>query len=204
MNQVTGQETYKGTPAKAPEEAAKPATPAQNSAQPAKEGPANQVVAPRAFTEADLVAFKRFLLTGQQPVTTRGDLVEMHKRFVQMFETLNKGIGEMYVAKAEKDREALSERLDVMESAVDRMEGALRIEFEPALRAAMADVIAESSQAKRRWVRGTLIVSALILGGILVGALFQGPILETVFSIVSGMETQFGNFKAFLSPNGGI
>lgn len=198
MNQVSGQETYQGTPADAPEDAA-------NTPVPAKAAPVNSDVVPaRVLTDADLLAIKKFLVLGQQPVTTQNDLVEMHKRFVKMFETLNQGIGQMYVDKADKDRQMLSARLDTMEDAVDRMEGALRIEFEPALRAAMADVIADTTKPQRRWVRGAIIASALILSGILAGAVFQEPVRETVFSIVSGVETQFGNFKAFLSPNGGI
>lgn len=198
MNQVSGQDTYQGTPAEKPEDAA-------NTPVPAKAAPVKSDVAPaRVLTDADLLAIKKFLILGQQPVTTQNDLVEMHKRFVKMFETLNQGVGQMYVDKADKDRQMLSARLDTMEDAVDRMEGALRIEFEPALRAAMADVIADTTKPTRRWVRGAVLASALILGGILAGAVFQEPVRETVFSIVSGVETQFGNFKAFLSPNGGI
>lgn len=197
MNQVSGQDTYKGTPADKPVDAANKPAPAK--AAPVKSG----VASTRSLTEADMLALKKFLVTGDQAIARQHDLVELHKRFVKMFETLNQGIGEMYVNKADKDRQILSERLDTMEEAVDRMEGALRIEFEPALRAAMADVVADTAKPKRRWLRGAILASALILGGILAGAAFQEPVRETVFSIVSGMETQFGNFKAFLSPNGG-
>ena len=197
MNQVSGQETYQGTPADAPAAAKKAATP-DNGAQKTTE------VAPqRRLTDADLVAIKKFLVTGDQAIARQHDLVELHKRFVKMFETLNHGLGQMYTDKADKDRQMLVARLDDMEESVDKMEGALRIEFEPALRAAMADVMAETAKPKRNWLRGAIIATALILGGILAGAVFQEPVRETTVSIVSGMETQFGNFKAFLSPNGG-
>lgn len=197
MNQVSGQETYQGTPAAGSVEAKKAATP-ENGAQ------ATTEVAPqRRLTDADLQAIKAFLVTGDQAIARQHDLVELHKRFVKMFETLNDGVGQMYVDKADKDRQMLVARLDTMEESVDKMEGALRIEFEPALRAAMADVVADSVKPQRRWVKGTLLATALIIGGILAGAVFQEPIRETIFSTVSGMETQFGNFKAFLSPNGG-
>ena len=197
MNQVSGQETYQGTPADSPAAAKKAATP-DNGTQKTTE------VAPqRRLTDADLVAIKKFLVTGDQAIARQHDLVELHKRFVKMFETLTHGLGQMYTDKADKDRQMLVARLDDMEESVDKMEGALRIEFEPALRAAMADVMAETAKPKRNWLRGAIIATALILGGILAGAVFQEPVRETTVSIVSGMETQFGNFKAFLSPNGG-
>lgn len=197
MNQVSGQETYQGTPAKTATEAAQAPAAAKPSA-------AQQAVAPsRRLTDADLAAIKQALLSGDRPLARQKDLIDLHTRMVKMFESLNQGVGEMYVNKADKDRQALSARLDTMEEAVDRMEGALRIEFEPALRSAMADVVAESAPKDRRILRKGIIASVLIIGGILAGAVFADQVTETTISIVSVIETQFGNFKAFLSPNGG-
>jgi len=143
--------------------------------------------APRraAFSEADARLLQRALVTGEGALARRSDLVNMHSSVVKLFETLNQGVGEMYVAKAEKDRSALSARIDGLEEAVNRMEGALRIELEPVLRAAMADVVAQQTPVKTS--RGRIAWTGLALAlAVTAGAVFHAPLTATI----SNLETQ--------------
>lgn len=136
------------------------------------------------LTEADIRMIQRQLLTGDAAVARRSDLGELNTRIVRMFETLNKGVGEMYVNKAEADRIMLSERVDTLEDAVNRMEGALRIEFEPVLRQAVAQVMEEHNAARPR--RGRFVWMALVLlAGLAVGAVFH----EQLASVLLQVET---------------
>ncbi|MEM1100302.1 MAG: hypothetical protein AAGH73_02075, partial [Pseudomonadota bacterium] len=123
--------------------------------------PAPQPAGTARLTEVDLRALQRTLLTGDAALARRSDLGELNTRIVRMFETLKKGVGEMYVAKAEADRLMLSERIDTLEDAVNRMEGALRIELEPVLRGAVAQVMAEQAASRPR--RGRFVWMALFL-----------------------------------------
>jgi len=167
-------------------------------------GPTRPAAPRRTLTDPDLAALRQALLGAENPVTTRADLIEMHRRNIKMFETLNEGIGERYEKKAEADRAALSERIDALEGCVNRMEGALRIEFEPVLRKAVADVLASEVKPKRRYMRGTIWAALLIGVGLVGGAIWHGELRQGTHQFVSGAETLFGQFKANLSPNGGI
>lgn len=208
MNQITPKSDYNGAlddlaPLKAradrlatsstatdPGEAAKPAAPAPRAAAAPQGGGAR---AP-GLSEADLRMIQKTLLTGDAALARRSDVGELYTRVVKLFETLNKGVGEMYVAKAETDRKALSERIDGLEDAVNRMEGALRIEFEPVLRQAMAQVIAEQAPARPRGSRRGLWMALLLGAGLMLGAVFHAPLSTAATATVSIMETAVSKF----------
>lgn len=138
-----------------------------------------------SLSQADLQLLQRMLTEGETALARRGDVIELHKRIIKLFETLNQGVGEMYVSKAEKDRSMLSTRIDGLEDAVNRMEGALRIEFEPVLRQTLSQVVAEQSDAKpARRGRG-LGIMAVLIAGLALGSVFHAQIAE----IVSNSET---------------
>ncbi|AHD12115.1 hypothetical protein [Phaeobacter gallaeciensis] len=161
---------------------------------------------PATLAPADLDQLAAHLRSGPQPLGTRSDLIELHKRITGMFATLNEGLGEMYTQKAEADRKALSARMDALEEAVNRMEGALRIELEPVLRDSFAKVLAKDTAARRRSLRQRLQRGitkggglALILAlGLAAGTLYHSRIATASGTVWSAAQIQWASFVAFL------
>ena len=125
------------------------------------------------LSQADAKLLHDILTSGETGLARRGDLVNLHQRIVQLFTTLNEGLGEMHEKHAREDREALSARIDTLEDAVNRMEGALRIEFEPVLRKALDDVVKERMAPPPR--RGRRLVLAMA-AGLTLGVVFHEPL----------------------------
>ncbi len=159
-----------------------------------------------ALAPGDLEQLAAHLRGGPQPLGTRGDLIELHKRITGMFATLNEGLGEMYAQKAEADRRALSARMDTLEEAVNRMEGALRIELEPVLRDSFAKVLAKDTAARRRSLGQRLKRGitkggglALILAlGLAAGTLYHSRIATTSGTVWSAAQVHWASFVAFV------
>ncbi|MGR3762480.1 hypothetical protein ACUXV3_20460 (plasmid) [Roseobacteraceae bacterium NS-SX3] len=156
-----------------------PAAPARDSQQP--DGQTGGQTEGRAGARAEgldpagLERIAALLRGGEAPLAARGDLVELHNRIARMFTTLNEGLGEMQAQKAAADRQALAGRLDTLEAAVNRMEGALRIEFEPVLKAAVSEALARQARPPRR-LRGLALLAAAALAGLAAGAAWQQPL----------------------------
>lgn len=140
---------------------------------------------PAKLTKTEMQLLQRMLTEGDLALARRSDMGELYKRIVTLFETLNQGVGEMYVAKAEQDRSMLSTRIDGLEDAVNRMEGALRIEFEPVLRQTLSQVVAEQSNAKPARRGRVILTVGILLAGLALGTVFHTQIRATV----SDLET---------------
>ncbi|WP_281707857.1 hypothetical protein [Phaeobacter italicus] len=141
---------------------------------------------------ADLRLLNQLLHGGDRPLAERADLVELHKRILTMFTTLNEGLGETQDRKAAQDRAALGARIDDLEAAVNRMEGALRIEMEPVLRDSFARVIAETARPQRSWWDrlGRAGALALLLGvGLTLGALYHGELHSSASALLQQIQT---------------
>lgn len=141
---------------------------------------------------ADLRLLNQLLHGGDRPLAERADLVELHKRILTMFTTLNEGLGETQDRKAAQDRAALGARIDDLEAAVNRMEGALRIEMEPVLRDSFARVIAETARPQRSWWDrlGRAGALALLLGaGLTLGALYHGELRSSASTLLQQIQT---------------
>ncbi|KXF92661.1 hypothetical protein [Phaeobacter inhibens] len=182
----------------------------QNTDKPRPDGdPAHAEATSEAATHrlapADLDQLAAHLRGGPQPLAGRGDLIELHKRITAMFATLNDGLGEIYTRKAEADRKALSARIDTLEEAVNRMEGALRIELEPVLRNSFARVLADSS-AHRRSLRQRLARGlgqggylALILAfGLAAGTLYHSRISAAADTAWSAAQIHWASLVRFV------
>jgi len=186
----------------------------QNGLEPAGPAPEAEVTVqmpPRAqpqpgprLQDEDLRMLRQALLSGEDALARRSDLVELHKRFVQMFETLNTGLGDMHAARAQADRDALSARIDAMETAVNRMEGALRIELEPVLRQTFAESLAETQAVQTPHRKRSLWLVAALVAGLTLGTVFHTPLSAGSTAIVSRAETAITLILLKLSPNGGI
>lgn len=123
-------------------------------------------------------------------LATQADLVALHKRIGEMFTTLNEGLGAQHSQKAAADRAALSARIDQLEEAVNRMEGALRIEFEPVLKAALAETLAQSAPPRRRRWRGALAALALAVAALVAGVVWQAPLMDMATPALSWISAQ--------------
>ncbi len=166
-------------------ESDKPGKPSRTASAPGNGVPPSAGV----LSDADIQKLQRRLVSGDGALARRADLGELNTRIVKMFETLNKGVGEMYVAKAEADRSVLSARIDNLEDAVNRMEGALRIEFEPVLRKSMAQVMEEQNAGRPR--RGRYLWMALLFVASLgLGAFFHAPLTAGASGIGDFIEAQ--------------
>ncbi|MEW2915375.1 hypothetical protein AB1A62_21850, partial [Leisingera sp. JC11] len=171
--------------------------PAQATSEPASQAPPQEQqgkpVQPPRLSNAVLAQIATVLRQGEVPLAAQADLVELHKRIVEMFTTLNEGLGERQAQKAAADRAALTARIDQLETAVNRMEGALRIEFEPVLKAAVAEALAQALPRPRRRRRG-LAAAALLLAaaGLAAGVYWHAPLQQAAEAAAAAVESRTG------------
>lgn len=149
--------------------------------------------------EADAKLLHAVLIRGDQAVARQKDLIEMHKRLVNMFTTLKVGLGEQQARKAAQDRKALVQRLEEMERAVNGMEGVLRIEMAPQLEQ-MLDAALERRLPRpgRRRFRFVGLVLA-VLAGLTLGTLYSEPIKQETIRAVAKLEL-FSGFNSGFVP----
>ena len=126
---------------------------------------------------------------GERPLARRHDLVELHNRIVKLLTTVNEGLGDMLATKTRNDRAVLSQRIDGLEASVNRLEGALRIEFEPVLKRVVEEAVAaKSGTVDRRGMRLAL-AAALMAACVAGGAYFDKQITAFWNATVSAAET---------------
>jgi hypothetical protein len=148
------------------------------------------------LTQAEATELQRMLTGGEMPLARQHDVVELHNRIVKMFTTLNEGLGGTMARKAQQDRNALSLRMDELESAVNRMEGALRIELEPMLRKVVEESVHQKVGSARFGRGRALMVVALVLTALTCGVAFHDSITRFAGGTVAAMETKWGNFMS--------
>lgn len=126
-----------------------------------------------------------------QPVAapaTRRDLVELNKKIVAMFRTLNEGLSDQASQKAAADRRALAERMDEMTDALNGMEGMLRIEIAPQFRMMLNEAFSEYLPQRRR--RHSVVMGVLLCGaGVVIGVVFSDQIAAAVGHVVDWVAT---------------
>lgn len=156
------------------------------------------------LTEADLKRIGEMLSSGGTAVARRGDIGELHNRIVTLFGTLKDGLGAIHSEKAEQDRTAIVARLDEIDEAVNRMEGALRIEFEPLLRASIEDAVARQFKPATRRYRSVLLAGVFLIVGLAIGASFDVPLRSMSDRVMGKVVSTFAPGGSNLSPNGGV
>ncbi|MEX0309020.1 MAG: hypothetical protein AB3N17_02120 [Tateyamaria sp.] len=141
----------------------------------------------RKLSDADAQFLHAALVDGEHAIARQKDMIELHKRIVAMFTTLNSGLGEQQSKKAEKDREILVAKLDEMGRAVNGMEAAFRIEMAPVLEQMFVNAL-ETRLPKRRSKWPLVIVFLLALAsGLGFGAVYSDLIVESVRSFLANM-----------------
>lgn len=140
------------------------------------------------LTAADLEQIAARLAGGAAPLAARSDLVELHSRITRMFATLNEGLSDMHSRKAAADREILSSRIDMLEAAVNRMEGALRIEFEPLLKTALDEALAKQAPPRRRGLSRALLLGLALALGLGLGSFYHQPLRDTAAMLAAELQ----------------
>lgn len=119
-----------------------------------------------------------------EPLALRRDIAEAHKRTMASLKSLRE------VTKTEADaRHAASEtRLAEIDTSLNRIEGALRIEVGPLLRDIMNDCLDSRQPAERHPVVKTMKAVALLLIGTAIGTLYGEELLAQVASLMEGVR----------------
>lgn len=155
------------------------------------EAPMSAPVPPEPkITKADAQFLQSVLVEGEQAIARQRDMVEMHKRIVSMFSTLKIGLSEQHAKKASEDRAALVQKLNKMESSVNGLEGALRIEMAPQLEQMLEvalDRRVPREKQRRFGLLGILMASIVSLAA---GARYSVEIID----ITTNAAVYFGQF----------
>ncbi|SFT77660.1 hypothetical protein [Sedimentitalea nanhaiensis] len=131
---------------------------------------------PVALTDADLDRLRTHLGQGMGGFARQGDIVELHKRIGEKFESLPLALrssGETQTAEIRAEFENL-------QSTLNSLEGALRIELAPMLEKSMiASLQAAQTKPRSSW-KGIVLVLATLCVGAVIGAVFQDAVLSVV------------------------
>lgn len=111
------------------------------------------------------------------------DLIELHKRFVTMFTTLNEGLSDTAKARAEKDRAEMDVKIEGLETSLNSLEGMLRIELVPQIRSLIGEEISQKPPMKRQQFRRVLGVGVICAVCVFIGAEFSEQVGEVVSRI---------------------
>jgi len=125
------------------------------------------------LTKSDAKLLHNVLLSGEHSLARQQDVIELNKRIISMFKTLNLGLEEQQNNKAAQDRKVLIEKLDKMELAVNGMEGMLRIELASQLESVLESAFDRRipKQRPRRSLLGISLLSAV--AGLILGVLYS-------------------------------
>lgn len=120
--------------------------------------------------------------SGLRPASQQ-DLIELHKRFVTMFTTLNDGLSESAKKRAEQERAEMDAKIAGLESSLNSLEGMLRIELVPQIRSLIGEEIAHKSPVKRRLFRRVIGISLICGVCVFLGATYSEQVSELVSRI---------------------
>lgn len=135
--------------------------------------PVEQDLEPRLLTSADIEALREILGTGLGGFARQGDIVELHKRIGEKFERLPSELSVLEAASLEK----MQTQLDEIETSLNGLEGALRIELAPFLGQIVKDAAsATQPRATGRWT-ARLGVLAMLFAAVAAGAIYSDDIL---------------------------
>lgn len=139
-----------------------------------------------ALSRDEMLVLRKVLGSGMDGFSRQGDVLELHKRMSERFDRLPKQLAEAGTG----DLAALSARLDTLETSLNGLEGALRIELAPYLCTALEDLLAGRTEApaRRRWPWLAGVVLAAV-AGLAIGVALHGAILTLASGLlpVSGV-----------------
>lgn len=121
---------------------------------------------PSVHSLKQILTTVEILTEKQKHIAKRDDLKELHGRVVKLFTTLNEGLSESQIAKTKEDRLYVAKRISGLEESVNKLEGAVRIEFQPIIENAIKDAITEklTKSSSQRGIGSTMFKFAVFLG----------------------------------------
>ncbi|MBK0326690.1 hypothetical protein I5535_05215 [Rhodobacteraceae bacterium F11138] len=147
--------------------------------------------APATLTDSDLDRIRSHLGQGLGGYARQGDIVELHQRIGEKFEKLPLELGASDEARAAEQRAGFEN----LQSTLNSLEGALRIELAPLLQKSITESL-QTAQTKRRsgW-KGIVLVLAALCVGTAIGAIFQ----DTVLALISQAGNAVARIGAYLN-----
>lgn len=122
-------------------------------------------------TQPDLERMRAYLGQGLAGFARQGDIVELHKRMGEKFAALPEELADH----VSRQNAPIMERLEELETALNRLEGALRIELPPMLSDVIATSVQDQAPRRRKGLRllGAIVLLAL---GVASGVIFQAEL----------------------------
>lgn len=143
------------------------------------------------LTKDDVAALHAGLLRGDHAIAQRRDLGELHRRTVEMFNTLKDDVIASRTAETSAQGEKLAVRLEQVSKSVDSIDGAIRIELAPMIQSMIREVVQDSLPvAKAKSRRGLWLVAGLIFG-IVIGTVFAAHLTLAANFAVSEVTAVF-------------
>ncbi|WP_424987374.1 hypothetical protein [Microbulbifer sp. S227A] len=138
---------------------------------------ATQAPAPQrsaTLNEADIAMLHKTLGQGLAGFARQGDIVELHKRIGEKFEKLP---GELNALDKET-RDTLLARVEALETGLNSLEAALRIELPPLLTRTIDEAAREAIPRRRGGILKFFFLLFVAGGGVAIGAFYHAPIME--------------------------
>lgn len=129
---------------------------------------------PATLSEADIALMHKSLGQGLSGFARQGDIVELHKRIGEKFEKLPPEI----FALGQDHRESVLARIDALETSLNSLEAALRIELPPLLTRTITEATQQAAPRRRGVSLKFLLVLLFAGGGLILGAIYHAPIME--------------------------
>lgn len=126
------------------------------------------------LSQEDVTLLQNTLGTGLAGYARQGDIVELHKRIGEKFEKLPSEISNLDSAQ----KQNLVERIEAIESSLNGLEAAMRIELPPLLTQTISQAVHDTTQKRSSVLARGFWVLVLILVSAAVGAWFHKPLLE--------------------------
>ncbi|MDU9007125.1 hypothetical protein [Sedimentitalea todarodis] len=126
------------------------------------------------LSQEDVVLLQNTLGSGLSGYARKGDIVELHKRIGEKFEKLPGEISELSVSQ----REDMITRINAMETSLNSLEAALRIELPPLLTQTIGDAVRDTMPKSRSNLARIFWMVVLVSAGLGLGAWFHQPLLD--------------------------
>ena len=126
-----------------------------------------------SLSEADVEAVRKALSKGMSGYARQGDIIELHKRIGERFESLPARMHDL----DKSNHDSILARVDQLNGTLNSLEAAVRIELAPLLSDVIAQAVAGGTRRPRRLATLLALVCALV-AGMAVGVLFQEPLAD--------------------------
>lgn len=142
--------------------------------EPAQKEKVKQPSPSATLSHEDVVLLQNTLGSGLSGYARKGDVVELHKRIGEKFEKLPSELSELGVS----HREDMITRINSIESSLNSLEAALRIELPPLLTQTVGDAVRDSMPKTGSNLLRFFWAAILASAGVSLGVWFHQPLLD--------------------------